>query len=108
MIRGASLGGRENVATRIYEKEMGITHGEFFRLLAFALGTDQYSRGTNSASLQNVDKSVEIKLGPEGIRQIALLVVPTTPVELTLGGFSDAEAEKFMVKFDRAYQRGGG
>ena len=87
---------------------MGITHGEFFRLLSIALGTEGYSVGANTASMKNGDKSVEIELGAEGTRQIALLVVPRTSVRLTLDGFSDAEAENFMRKFDRAYQRGGG
>ncbi len=100
--------GRKPVTARIHEKEMGITHAEFFRLLSIALGTDQYSTSTNSASMKNGDKSVKIELGPEGTRQIALLAIARTPVKLTLDGFTDAEAGEFIKKFDRAYQRGGG
>ena len=96
------------MTARVYEKEMGITHAELFRLLSVALGTDQYSKGTNSASMKNGDRSVEIELGPEGVRHIALLELPRTPVKLILEGFSDAEAGKLMEKFDRTYQRGGG
>jgi len=87
---------------------MGITHAEFFRLIPIALGTDQYSVSANGIKMTNGDTAVDIALGPEGIRQIALLVVPRTSVRLTLEGFSGAATDEFMVKFDRAFQRGGG
>jgi len=87
---------------------MGITHRDFFRLLPFAIGTDQFSTSDTGISLIDGGRSVEIELGPEENRQIALLAIPTTAVKLTLEGFSDSEAEIFMINFDRAYQRGGG
>ena len=96
------------MAARVFEKEMGITHRDFFRLLPMALGTDKFSTTIDSASLKAGMKSVEIELGPESSRRIALLVIPTTPVTLTLDGYSDSEAEIFMATFERAYQRGGG
>jgi len=96
------------VTSHVYEKQMGITHRDFFRLLPFALGTDQFSATSNSASLKAGKMSVDIELGAEGNRQIALLAIPTTPVKMTLNGFSDSEMEAFMTNFERAYQRGGG
>ncbi len=96
------------MASRIYEKEMGITHAEFFRLLPIALGSNQYEAYDNGASLNADGRSIHLDLGPESVRQIALLSIPRTPVIMTLDGFTDQEAEDFMVNFDRAYQRGGG
>lgn len=96
------------MASRVYEKEMGITHAEFFRLLPVALGSDQYVTHSKGASLETDGRSVKIELGPESIRQIALLVIPRTPVTLILEEYSDTEAEDFLRTFDRAYQRGGG
>lgn len=96
------------MTSHVYEMQMGITHRDFFRLLPFALGTDQFSTTSNSVSLKVGMMSVDIELGVEGSRQIALLAIPTTPVKMTLDGFSDSERDAFMTKFERAYQRGGG
>ena len=53
-------------------------------------------------------KILDITLGPESVRQIALMRMPTMPVTLTFSGFSDSERETLMQRFERAYQRGGG
>lgn len=96
------------MSTRSVTKEMGITHADFFRLLPVALGTEDYAVTPTSATAEAGSKSVRIDLGPEGTRQIALLALPQTTVTIALDGYDDEEAEAFMVRFDRAYQRGGG
>lgn len=93
---------------RIYSKRMGITHAEFFRLLPVALGMDTYTRGPNTVSWSVNGASGEITLGQEGVRQIALLTVPSTAVTISLTGYNDSAVAAFMRRFDRAYQRGGG
>jgi len=96
------------VAVRTHRQQMGITHPEFFRLVAVALGTDDYEETPDGVTWANGARSGRITLGPEGTRQIALLAIPTTPVTIELNGYDDAAAEAFMQRFDRAYQRGGG
>ena len=96
------------MAGRIIEKEMGITHHEFFRLINVALGTDDYDRTSSGVKWSRDDRAGEIKLGPEGKRQIALLAVPRTPVRIELDGYDDDAAAEMLHLFDRAFQRGGG
>lgn len=87
---------------------MGITHAEFFRLIAIALGGGEFVKTADGVSWNDGRRSGRVVLGPEGQRRIALLAVPSTPVTIELEGYDNADAEAFMERFDRAYQRGGG
>lgn len=91
------------------EKQMGITHAEFMRLLPRALGTSTFEmQGAIIVMPSDGGKQLRITLGPESVRQIALMRMPTMPVALTFSGYTQAEAEDTLARFDRAYQRGGG
>lgn len=91
------------------EKQMGITHAEFMRLLPRALGTSAFEmQGAVIVVPTDGGKQLSIALGPESIRQIALMRMPTMPVTLIFSGYTQAEAEDALSSFDRAYQRGGG
>lgn len=96
------------MAARRYEKQMGITHAEFFRLLPIALGTDAFTRTPDGVAWHAGPLSGSVILGLESKRRIALLAVPSTPVTIELEGYDDEAAKTFMARFDRAYQRGGG
>ena len=96
------------MSDHVITQQMGITHRDFFRLLPTALGTDGFTVDGPTAVCEFDGKRVAISLGPEGERRIALLSIPTADVTITLSGFDEAEREKFMTTFDRAYQRGGG
>ncbi|NQU55879.1 MAG: hypothetical protein HQ513_01500 [Rhodospirillales bacterium] len=92
----------------IIEKEMGITHQEFFRNIPRALGTDDYQKRTDRVILDGDDKSLEISISEQSERRIALFVLPVTHVTLTFKGYAQTEVTATMEKFDRAFQRGGG
>lgn len=96
------------MAARVVEKEMGITHQEFFRLIGVALGTDEYEQASAGVTWTSGGRRGSVTLGPEGKRQIALLALPRTEVRIELEGYDDAEADTFLHLFDRAFQRGGG
>ena len=89
-------------------KDMGVTHAEFFRLLPRALGPEAYSRHGARVVREDANRRLEITLGPEGRRQIALLGVPTTSVTLSFSGYSDVDRAAALALFDRAFQRAGG
>ena len=93
---------------RVIKQQMGSSHQEFFRLLPRALASNDYSVTGSQIVFEDGDKRVEIDLGPEGKRQIALLAIPSTPVEIRMSGFDDKAYEDFMTVFERAFQRGGG
>lgn len=93
----------------VIQKQMGITHAEFMRLLPRALGSDGYKvNGKVIDFSPKPNASFNIQLGAESVRQIALMKMPTMPVTLTISGISDDERAAMLLLFDRAYQRGGG
>lgn len=92
----------------IYEREMTITHKEFLRLLPKALNGLSYQKEENQILVKDGDGLMRIKLSEESIRKLASLTLLTTFVHIELEGFSPAEAEKFMSRFELAYQKGGG
>ncbi len=94
--------------TKVIEKEMAVTHADFFRTLPRALGTDKFKKSGANVTLMDGAKRLEIALGPEGERRIANLTVPATGVTLTFTGYTDAEAEAALKLFERMFQKGGG
>ena len=92
----------------VIEKEMGITHQEFFRNIPRALDSDDYTKETGRVILDGGEKSLEISISEQSERRIALFVLPVTHVTLTFKGYAQGEVSASMEKFDRAFQRGGG
>ncbi len=79
------------------------------RLLPRALDSDGFVVSGSHIHFALEDaKILEIDLGSESVRQIALMQMPTMPVTLTFTGFSAAEYKVLLQRFERAYQRGGG
>ena len=94
--------------TTIIEKEMGLSHADFFRTIASALGTDDFERSENGVVSQDGGRRLEIVLGPQTERRIALLAIPRTMVTLAFSGYAKDEIDQAIVVFDRAFKRGGG
>ena len=89
-------------------KEMGLSHREFFRTIISALGTDQFKKWGTRILLTTGDQTLEITLGVEGERRIALMVVPRTMVTLTFTDYTQAQADVALKRFDMMFKRGGG
>ena len=92
----------------VFVKEMGINHADFFRILPRALGADDYAKTGNGAVLEGGGKRLEVSLGPEGKRTIALLALPVTMVTMRFTGYGEAELAETMKRFDLYFRRGGG
>lgn len=90
------------------EKEMAVTHADFFRTLPRALGTNGFKKSGDKVVLEDGEMRLEIALGPEGERKIAQLSVPATQVTLTFSGYTDTAAADALKLFDRMFQKGGG
>ena len=101
-------GGAESGGPVTITKDMGITHAEFFRLLPRAFGTEAYSRHGDRVVVEDGNRRLEITLGPEATRQIALLRLPRTALTLSFSGYSDDDRAAALALFDRAFQRAGG
>ena len=93
---------------KVVEKEMGITHSDFFRTIPRALGSEDYTRSTNGVVLETDGRRLEIVVGPEGERRIALMVIPRTQVTMTFSGYEDAEIKAAIKRFDMMFKKGGG
>ncbi len=90
------------------DKEMSISHRDFFRILPGALETTDYRIDGNTVSVGEGRRRLEIVLSPETERRIALLSLPVTQVSLEFVGYDAEEAAAALGRFDRAFQRGGG
>ncbi len=103
------LGDKVTAAPKvIVEKDMGLSHGEFFRTIASALGTDDFEAWDTGVRLASTGKILEIHLGEQGERRIALLAVPRTLVTLEFTGYVQAEVDAAIKRFDMMFKRGGG
>ena len=90
------------------DKEMSISHREFFRTLPRALGSDAYRLDDGAVRLDDGARRLEVVVGPEGERRIGLLTLPVTRVRLSFIGYGGTAAREALARFDRAFQRGGG
>ncbi len=90
------------------DKEMGISHRDFFRILPGALDTTDYRIDGRSVFVGEGSRRLNIVLSPETERRIALLSLPVTQVSLEFVGYDAEEAAAALERFDRAFQRGGG
>lgn len=90
------------------DKEMTISHRDFFRILPGALETDGFRVDGNCVTAGEGSRRLEIIVSPETQRRIALLTLPVTRVSLEFVGYEAEEAAAALSRFDRAFQRGGG
>ena len=92
----------------VITKEMALTQAGFFRGIAKALGTGAYAETADGVLLEQDDRRLEITLGPERRRRIALMEIEIMDVTLVFSGYSKEERAAALATFDRAFQRGGG
>lgn len=89
-------------------REMAVSHADFMRLLPHAMPGFACTAHGNRISAAAGQQRVEIKMGAESERRIAMLRIPVTEVTLELHGFDTEQTQAFLQKFDMTYQRGGG
>ena len=97
-----------NFDTIVIEKEMAVTHADFFRALPNVLQGEQCLIEGVSVRISSASGTWTIELGPEGRREIALLSLPRTQVKLIFEDYTQRERELVLERFDRAFQRAGG
>ncbi len=90
------------------DKEMALTHADFFRIIARALGTDDFDKKPDGVVLEAGGKRLEITLGAERTRKIALMEVPACDVTLVFAGYGEKQRAATLDLFDRMFQKGGG
>ncbi len=104
-----SDGGEDDGAPCRIEKIMALSRAEFHRSLRMFAPESKFDPGAGSVELKNGAGHVTItfeELPEETLG--GLLSLPRARVGLKLAGQSEAQQAEFMVRFDRAFQRGGG
>lgn len=91
-----------------FDKEMGLTHQDIFRLLESALGSRDFRREGMRVVLEGDGKCLEITLSEESRRRAGSLELPVTKVRLRFTGYTPDEAQTALDRFDAVYRRAGG
>ncbi|MGI9302206.1 MAG: hypothetical protein ACR2RB_05795 [Gammaproteobacteria bacterium] len=91
-----------------FSREMAYSHRDFWRTLPRAIEGQPYEIGDKAATIGNDCRRVLIELGEEGERAIALLRIPKTEVRFRFTGYSQADVDAFMERFDLYFRKGGG
>jgi hypothetical protein len=87
---------------------MSISRPDFLRRLPAAVGLDEVREEDGRFSGREAGRRWSVRLDPLPDRHLGRVVLPCHRVEIGLEGYEDQEAEAFMARFLRAYQRGGG
>lgn len=97
-----------DAGTHVVQREMGLTHNDFFRTFPAVAGNHRWCRVEDSVVLEEEAGTVVIQLGAEGVRRIGGLALPVTRLRIEFAGQSKAQIAAFMDRFDLAFRRGGG
>ncbi|SMN12348.1 hypothetical protein SPBRAN_567 [uncultured Candidatus Thioglobus sp.] len=97
------------------ERNMTISHSEFFRLLPKALKAYLWQQQKNDTSItvelaseNTTSGEIIIALSKQGQFTIGSLTLPVTCVTFQIKNVAKKTQDDFFQAFDRAYQRGGG
>ena len=91
-----------------FTREMGLTAEEFLRTLPDAVGHRQYRVQGGRILIRTGGGWVKILLHPTRERRLGMMALPVTPVEFSFHCLDPEERERFMTRFERHFQRGGG
>lgn len=87
---------------------MGFSHVEFRRALARTYAGAGLAMRDDGADIRVDGGQVRIRMGPEGVRRIALLQLPVTRIYFKFENLSPAQRAAFMQHFELYFRRGGG
>ena len=93
-----------------FERDMGYSESEFFRLLPAAVGEYQYSvdAGQVEISLFGHARRLSLNVSPLPDRCLGAFRIERIDVQFHFVDFTAEQRSNFMRYFDRRFQRGGG
>jgi hypothetical protein len=92
----------------VVEKEMALTHADFFRIIPSALGGEDFETIDTGIVLVTGARRLTITLGCERIRKIAMMRIPACHVRLEFTGYSEPDRQAALDLFDKMFRKGGG
>jgi zona occludens toxin (predicted ATPase) len=91
-----------------FVRELGLTHAEFYMFLRPAIAPRTFTVENDRVHIEDGERTLDIELGAQRYRSIGSLQLPYVEARFTFSGFSETERERFMARFERYFQRGGG
>lgn len=85
-----------------------MSHGDFRRVFPHVVEGEALQWLPDGVRVGAGPRCLRIRLGPQSERRIGLLRVPSMEVRFDFDGFRREEVERFMRRFHRHFQRGGG
>lgn len=89
-------------------REMGMTHRDFFRTFPAVARDVPWGMDGDTVVMAEKNRHLSIRMGAEGQRRIAGLILPTVDLRFEFQDYNEEEANSFMARFDLAFRRGGG
>ncbi len=90
-------------------KELGVSHGDFFRVLPRVLEGRPCEIDGARIVVDEASRRLEIRISDERQRRLGPLVsLPVTHVELSFTGYGEADRRAFLEVFDLNFFKGGG
>jgi hypothetical protein len=93
---------------RVVTREMSISHSEFRRILGRAFSGEFRQARSDRFEFDNEGGRIRIDLAQESSARLGVMTIPVTTVSLEFHDMDPVKAQAFLVRFDRAFQRGGG
>lgn len=96
--------------TATFNRDMGYSYTEFFRVLPGAARGYELSVVDNRAmvTMPSTNQKLLITVTRLPDRELAMMRLPHVDVRFEFDGFDEQERREFMKQFDKSYQRGGG
>ena len=93
-----------------FQRDMGYSSKEFFRVLPAALGAFEFSKKGDRIHIHHPDdaQALELRIDALPDRRLGAFRIEHIAVEFSFSNMSAAQRKQFMTRFDRHFQRGGG
>lgn len=93
-----------------FERDMGYSENEFFRVLPSALGRYRYRKQDQRLLIDHPEQPhrIQLEIRPLPDRRLGSFRIERIEVQFELLDMSAEERKAFMRRFDRRFQRGGG
>lgn len=92
----------------VVKREMTISHSEFRRILERAFAGEFRRVRSDRFDFDLEGGRISVILGQESSARIGVITIPVTAVSLEFREMEEDQARAFILRFDRAFQRGGG
>ena len=87
---------------------MGISHSDFFRIFPAVVHGRPFERLSGGIRFEESERLLLVRLSAESRRCLGMLRIPLTVICLQFEGYTQADVDSFMARFDRHFHRGGG